>query len=95
MEVTSRIRSYTYREFHEKDEPISHTSAPNPVNGGVEPEAPSRNIVPQSFEMHAGNGPALSAPHSFSTATTSQKVKVCSNLFPTLYAHSIHRSRIK
>ncbi|KAG6410056.1 hypothetical protein SASPL_128103 [Salvia splendens] len=75
VEVTSRIRSYTYSEFHEKDEPVTHTSAPNPVNGGVEPEAPSRNIVPQSFEMHAGNGPALSAPHSYSTATTSQKVK--------------------
>ncbi|KAG6412771.1 hypothetical protein SASPL_125458 [Salvia splendens] len=75
VEVTSRIRSYTYRKFHEKDEPVSHTSAPNPVNGGVEPEAPSRNIIPQSFEMHAGNGPTLSAPHSFSAATTSQKVK--------------------
>ncbi|KAL1553127.1 RNA-binding KH domain-containing protein RCF3-like [Salvia divinorum] len=75
VEVTSRIRSYTYREFHERDEPISHTSAPNPVNGGVEPEAPLRNNVPHLFETHAVNGPALSTPQSFSTTTTSQKVK--------------------
>lgn len=76
MEVTARIRSHIYREFHEKDEPVSRISAPSPVNGGVEPEAASRNNAPQYVEMHAGNGHALSTPHSFSTTTTSQKVKV-------------------
>ncbi|XP_042037074.1 RNA-binding KH domain-containing protein RCF3-like isoform X1 [Salvia splendens] len=75
VEVTARIRSYIYREFHEKDEPVSRISAPSPVNGGVEPEAASRNNAPQYVEMHAGNGYALSTPHSFSTTTTSQKVK--------------------
>ncbi|KAG6391539.1 hypothetical protein SASPL_149295 [Salvia splendens] len=75
VEVTARIRSYIYREFHEKDEPVSRISAPSPANGGVEPEAASRNNVPQYVEMYAGNGHALSTPHSFSTTTTSQKVK--------------------
>lgn len=77
MEVTSRVRSYIYREFPEKDEPVPHFSAPSPVNGGVEPEAISRNKVPPSVETHAGNGPVLSTAQSSSTASSaSQKVKV-------------------
>lgn len=76
MEVTSRVRSYIYREFFEKDTPIAHVSAPSPVDGAVEPEEASRNNVPPSVETQAGNGPVVSTPQSSSIAAAPQKVKV-------------------
>ncbi|KAI3457988.1 hypothetical protein Pfo_014651 [Paulownia fortunei] len=75
VEVTSRVRSYIYREFLEKDAPVPHVAAASPVDGAVELEAAVRNNVPLSVETHAGNGPVVSTPQSSSTAAAAQKVK--------------------
>ncbi|KAG8381122.1 hypothetical protein BUALT_Bualt06G0089600 [Buddleja alternifolia] len=66
VELTSRVRSYIYREFFEKD-----VSTPSHVDADVEPELVSKN----NPETRAGNGPVVSLPQSSSTAAASQKVK--------------------
>ncbi|PIN27105.1 PolyC-binding proteins alphaCP-1 [Handroanthus impetiginosus] len=75
MEVTSRLRSYLYREILEKDTRAPHVSASTPVDTTVESETAPRNIVNPSVETQAGNGPVVSAPPSSSTAKAQQKVK--------------------
>lgn len=82
MEVTSRVRSYIYREFFERDEPVHHISAPSPVDGAVEMEQASRSNVPPLMETQAGNGPVSSTPQS-SSSSVPQKVKV-SRIAPAL-----------
>ncbi|GFP94763.1 kh domain-containing protein at4g18375 [Phtheirospermum japonicum] len=62
VEVTSRVRSYIYREFLEKA-------------GALEPEAPSRINAPPTSEIQAGNGPVVSTPQSSSAAAAPQKAK--------------------
>ncbi|KAL8538030.1 hypothetical protein ACS0TY_000115 [Phlomoides rotata] len=74
VEVTSRVRSYIYREFFERDEPVPHISAPSPADAAVELEPASRNNMPPTTESQAGNGPVSSTPQS-STASAAQKVK--------------------
>ncbi|KAL3653655.1 hypothetical protein CASFOL_003336 [Castilleja foliolosa] len=62
MEVTSRVRSYIYREFLER-------------GGTLDPEAPSRINETPSSEIQAGNGPVVSNPQSSSAAAVPQEAK--------------------
>ncbi|XP_059629001.1 RNA-binding KH domain-containing protein RCF3 [Cornus florida] len=54
LEVTSRLRSYLYREFFQKDMPPP-ISAPSPVGSALALEAVSANIVTPVREGYAGS----------------------------------------
>ncbi|CAI9767729.1 unnamed protein product [Fraxinus pennsylvanica] len=72
VEVTSKLRSYIYREFLELDVPTP-VSAPNPAE--VEHKAISSISITQSQEIHPGNSPTKSAHLSTPTVVTEQQAK--------------------
>lgn len=73
LEVTSRVRSYIYREFLEKGLPAPTFSISSHMEGAAEPEsASSDNTTPS---IHSGNGTVVSNHQSTSTSASVQKTK--------------------
>ncbi|XP_075495670.1 RNA-binding KH domain-containing protein RCF3 [Primulina tabacum] len=85
IEVTSRVRSYIYREFLEKDLPAPTISISSHMEGAAEPEsASSDNTTPST---HSGNGTIVSNHQSTSTSASVQKTKDIVTLKPNEVVH--------
>ncbi|XAR52193.1 hypothetical protein NMG60_11020129 [Bertholletia excelsa] len=56
VEVTSRLRSYLYRDFFQKDMPAPSLPAPNPAGNALVLEATSSNNVTPARDVHVGTG---------------------------------------
>ncbi|CAA2940310.1 RNA-binding KH domain-containing RCF3-like [Olea europaea subsp. europaea] len=72
VEITSKLRSYIYREFLELDAPTP-ISASNTAE--VEHKAISSNSITQSQEIHSGNSPTKSTHQGTPTVVTEQQAK--------------------
>ncbi|KAL2556261.1 RNA-binding KH domain-containing protein [Forsythia ovata] len=72
VEVTSKLRSYMYREFLEMDAPTP-ISAPSPAE--VEHKATSSNSTTPSQEIHAENSPTKSTHPNTPTVVMEQQAK--------------------
>ncbi|XP_073032045.1 RNA-binding KH domain-containing protein RCF3 [Primulina eburnea] len=85
IEVTSRVRSYIYREFLEKGGPAPTISISSHMEGAAEPEsASSDNTTPST---HSGNGTIVSNHQSTSNSASVQKTKDIVTLKPNEVVH--------
>lgn len=76
VEVTSRLRSYLYQEFFQKDIPAPHLSVPGPVGNALSLEAAtSNNNVTPSWEPYAGNDTPSGSYQSVQTTATGLPAK--------------------
>jgi hypothetical protein len=85
MEVTSRLRSYLYREFFQKDMTPPSVSASGPVGSGIGLEASSISNITPVREAHIG----VDAPTAtYQNVATAQPSRVTSFLDGLRYALS-------
>uniref|UniRef100_A0A5B6YGY1 K Homology domain-containing protein n=1 Tax=Davidia involucrata TaxID=16924 RepID=A0A5B6YGY1_DAVIN len=70
VEVTSRLRSYLYREFFQKDMLQPPVSAPSPVGSALGPQAASANSITPTREGSALNDPPTATSHNVQTVAT-------------------------
>lgn len=86
MEVTSRLRSYLYREFFQKDMTPPSVSAPGPVGSGIGLEASSINNITPVREAHIGVDAHTA---NYQNVQTAQPSRVTSFLDGLRYALSL------
>lgn len=76
VEVTTRLRSYLYRDFFQKDTPPSSISAAGPVGSASGMEAVSPNNITPVREGQTGSETPAATNLNVQTAATTQSLKV-------------------
>jgi hypothetical protein len=80
VEVTSRLRSYLYRELFQKDMTPPSISAPGPMGSSIGLEASSPNSIAPGREGHTGGDPPIATYQNVQTVAAAQPSKVTSFL---------------
>ncbi|KAA8533581.1 hypothetical protein F0562_030985 [Nyssa sinensis] len=75
VEVTSRLRSYLYWEFFQKDMPPQPVSAPSPMGSALGLEVASANHVTPVHEGSAGSDPLTATSQNVQTVATTLPTK--------------------
>lgn len=76
IEVTSRLRSYLYREFFQKDSTPPSISVPGPVGSALGMEAASPNKITPAREGQTGSDPPTATSQNVQTVANAQLSKV-------------------
>ncbi|GMY07555.1 RNA-binding KH domain-containing protein RCF3 isoform X1 [Fagus crenata] len=75
VEVTSRLRSYLYRELFQKDMTPPSISAPGPMGSSIGLEASSPNSIAPGREGYTGGDPPIATYQNVQTVAAAQPSK--------------------